>query len=170
MKTTEPKIEQRDEQPYVGIRTRVSIAELGSGIIPQLHDEVLAWMQQQGAAPSGPPFLRYHVINMADKMEIELGWPVAQPVRGNERINADVLPAGRYASLIYTGVENGVAGNAVLIGWAQQQGLVWDRWDTEAGDAFASRVEFHLTDPADEPDMSKWETEVAIKLAEEQAS
>jgi hypothetical protein len=27
-------------------------------------------------------------------------------------------------------------------------------------------VEFYLTDPDDEPDMSKWETEVAIKLAD----
>jgi hypothetical protein len=39
--------------------------------------------------------------------------------------------------------------------------------DDIKGDAFASRVEFYLTDPDDEPNMSKWQTEVAIKLADE---
>lgn len=165
--TTEPKIEHRAELPYAGIRTQIRHQEMGSGIIPQLHDEVLAWIEQQGAHPAGPPFMRYYVINMADKMDIELGWPVAKILTGNGRVNAGVLPAGRYASLVYTGIENGIKGNSVLIGWADENGLVWDRWDDENGDAFASRVEFYLTDPADEPDMSKWETEVAIKLADE---
>jgi effector-binding domain-containing protein len=139
---------------------------MGSGIIPQLHDEVLEYLAAQSMQPAGPPFMRYYVINMEEKLEIELAWPVTAPIAGNERINAGVLPAGRYASLVYTGVENGVAGNGVLIGWAEQQGLTWDRWDDEKGDAFASRVEFYLTDPADEPDMARWETEVAIKLAD----
>jgi effector-binding domain-containing protein len=165
--TTEPKIEYRAELPYAGIRTQISHQEMGSGIIPQLHDEVLAWIEQQEVNPAGPPFMRYYVINMADKMDIELGWPVAKILTGNGRVNADVLPAGHYASLVYTGIANGIKGNSVLIGWADENGLVWDRWDDENGDAFASRVEFYLTDPADEPDMSKWETEVAIKLADE---
>jgi effector-binding domain-containing protein len=57
--------------------------------------------------------MRYHVINMADKLDIELGWPVAASLTGNGRINASMLPAGRYASLIYTGIENGIKGNSV---------------------------------------------------------
>jgi effector-binding domain-containing protein len=164
--TTEPKIEYRVELPYAGIRTQIRHQEMGSGIIPQLHGEILAWLAEQEAQPAGPPFMRYSVIDMADKMDIELGWPVAAFLTGNGRINADVLPAGRYASLIYTGVENGIKGNGVLIKWAEENDLAWDRWDDEKGDAFASRVEFYLTDPDDEPDMSKWETEVAIKLAD----
>ena len=50
---------------------------------------------------------------------------------------------------------------------AWQQGIKWDAWDAEHGHAFRSRVEVFITDPADEPDMAKWETEVAIKLADE---
>jgi effector-binding domain-containing protein len=165
--TTEPKIEYRAELPYAGIRTQISHQEMGSGIIPQLLDELLAWLAGQGTQPAGPPFMRYHVINMADKLDIELGWPVAASLTGNGRINASMLPAGRYASLIYTGIENGIKGNSVLIGWAEENGLTWDRWDDIKGVAFASRVEFYLTDPDDEPDMSQWETEVAIKLADE---
>ncbi len=52
-------------------------------------------------------------------MDIELGVPVASALPGNGRIAPGVIPAGRYASLVYTGIENGIAGNGVLIGWAK---------------------------------------------------
>ena len=163
---TEPRVEDRAEQHYAGIRTQVTMDELGSGIIPQLHGEVMAWLSQHGVSPVGAPILRYHVIDMAGKLDIEIGWPVAAPIPGNGRVNAGVLPAGRYACLIYTGIANGIAGNAALLAWAEERGIVLDRWDTPAGDAFRARVETECTDPADEPDMAKWETEVAIKLAD----
>ncbi|HEY4388357.1 MAG TPA: GyrI-like domain-containing protein [Ktedonobacteraceae bacterium] len=166
MKTTEPKITEREAQHYVGIRTQISMQEMGSGVIPQLHQEVFAWMQKQSVFPAGAPFIRYYVINMAGLLDIEMGWPVANALSGNERIHAGVLPAGRYASLIYTGIENGIAGNKVLVDWGAEKGLVWDRWDDANGDAFGSRFESFLTDPGDEPDLAKWETEVAIRLAD----
>lgn len=167
MKTTEPKLEDRAAQHYVGIRTQAGGNELPT-VIPQLLEEVFAWLGQQNTAPAGAPFIRYHVINMAANMDIELGVPVASPVSGNGRIAAGIIPAGRYASLIYTGVANGIAGNKVLIDWAKANGIQWDRWDDAHGDAFRSRLEFFLTNPDDEPDPTRWETEVAIKLADGQ--
>ena len=166
---TEPKVEDRAEQPYAGIRTKVPMSELGSGIIPQLHSETMAWLQQRGLGPVGAPFLRYHVIDMECDLDIEMCWPVIAPVQGDGRVNGDSLPAGRYASLVYTGVANGIASNGALLDWIEKQGLVLDSWSTPEGDAFRSRVEFEITDPAEEPDMAKWETEVAMKLADGQA-
>jgi len=167
MKTTEPKLDNRTEQPYMGIRTQVPMEEMGSGLIPRLHGEVMGYLKKQGAAPTGAPFIRYWVINMPGKMDIELGWPVASALPGDGRVASGSIPAGRYASLIYTGIMNGVAGNKALLDWGAQQGLVWDSWPTDAGDAFGARYESFLTDPDDEPDMAKWETEVAIRLADE---
>ena len=87
------------------------------------------------------------------------------PNEGN--ITAQVLPAGQYATLLYTGDYDGLMdANRVLIEWAQENGIAWDRWDDENGDAFRSRIEIYHTDPGDEPDPAKWETEVAIRLAE----
>jgi effector-binding domain-containing protein len=163
---TEPKIDEREELHYMGIRTQVTMGEMGSGIIPQLLNEIIAWLGKQGTEPQGAPFMRYHVINMAAKLDIELGFPVAEAMEGNGRVQMAVLPAGRYASLIYTGIQNGMAGNKVLIDWAKTNGVQWDRWDDENGDAFRSRYETYLTNPDDEPDPAKWETEVAIKLAD----
>jgi hypothetical protein len=77
-----------------------------------------------------------------------------------------VLPAGRYASLIYTG--SGYAGNKALVDWAKANGIAWDRWNDAKGDAFCSRYESYLTDPKVEPHKTKWKIEVAIKLADNQ--
>jgi len=60
----------------------------------------------------------------------------------------------------------GYTGNKALVEWAAKNGVKWDRWDDPKGDAFRSGVEFFLTDPAEQPDRKKWETEVAIKLAD----
>jgi effector-binding domain-containing protein len=166
---TKPKLEDRTEQHYVGIRTQVPMEEMGSGLIPRLHGEVMDYLKKQGVAPDGPPFMRFHVINMPGKMDIELGWPVASALPGNGRVSAGALPAGRYASLIYTGIMNGIAGNKALLDWGAEQGLVWDTYASDQGDGFGARYESYLTDPADEPDMAKWETEVAIRLADDQA-
>ena len=129
-------------------------------------------MDKQGVAPAGAPFIRYHVINMAANMDVELGVPVASAIAsaeaGDGRVRAGVLPAGRYAALVYTGVKNGLQGNKVLVDWAKEQGIEWDAWDAENGHAFRGRYESFLTSPDEEPDQAKWETEVAIRLADKQ--
>ena len=164
---TEPKLEERSKQPYMGVRTQVPIRRL-KNVIPKLLAEVFDWLGKQSLDPTGPPFIRYHVIDMQGLMDVEMGVPVASILSGDGRISPGVLPAGRYASLIYTGLKNGIKGNAALLDWAKEQGIRWDRWDDEKGDAFGSRVEFFITDPDDEPDPKKWETEVAIRLADGQ--
>ena len=164
---TKPKLEDRTEQPYVGIRTRVPMSEFKK-IVPQFLDELFAWLGKQGVEPAGAPFMRYHVIDMAGSMDVELGVPVTTAVQGDGRVSPDVIPAGRYATLVYSGV-TGIKGNKALIEWAVKNDIKWDRWDDERGDAFRARIETFLTDPAEEPDQKKWETEVAIKLADDQA-
>ena len=47
---TEAKVDDRPEQHYAGIRTQVTMDTLDSGIIPQLHGEVMAWLAQRGVA------------------------------------------------------------------------------------------------------------------------
>jgi effector-binding domain-containing protein len=168
MKTTEPKLEDRSAQHYMGIRTQAPMTELKQ-VIPQLLGEVFGWLDKRGVAWAGPPFARFHVIDMEGIMDIEMGVPVAGALAGDGRVSPGVLPAGRYASLIYTGNENAFKGNKALLDWGAKQGLVWDRWDDENGDAFGSRYESYLTNPADEPDEAQWETEVAIRLADDQA-
>jgi effector-binding domain-containing protein len=160
---SEPKIDERKAQPYMGIRTQTPMTGM-SKMVTKLFREINAWAKQHDLKPAGPPFLRYHVIDMEGQMDIEVGIPVAASMPADGRVAAGTLPTGRYASLIYTG--SGYSGNKALVEWAKASGITWDRWDDPKGDAFRSRYESYLTDPKIEPKKTKWEVEVAIKLAD----
>lgn len=168
MQITAPKVEERAEQPYMGIRAEVPMRELGNGLIPQSLGEIFGWLEQQGIVPVGAPIMRFHVIDMDAKLDLEIGVPVANAVAGNGRIQPNALPAGRYASLVYTGIENGIPANAALLEWGAQQGLVWDTYESGKGDGFGARYETFLMGPDDDPDPANWDNEVAIRLADEQ--
>jgi effector-binding domain-containing protein len=161
--TSDPKIDERAEQPYMGIRTQTPMKGMFK-VIDKRFKEMDGWLNKTGAQPSGAPFLRYHVIDMEGEMDIEVGFPVAAALPDDGRVTAGVLPAGRYASLVYIG--NGYTGNKTLVEWARDNGIAWDRWDDPKGDAFRCRLETYLTDPKVEPRKTKWQVEVAIKLRE----
>lgn len=158
-----PKIDTRPKQNYMGIRTITRFKGM-SKRIGELSDQMNAWVEANKVKTSGPPFLRYHVIDMRGFMDIEFCFPVRKALPDDGDVKSGVLPAGKYASLIFSG--GGISGNRALIEWVRAQGLEFDRWDTEQGDNFRGRYETYLTDPTVEPRKSRWQIEVAIKLAE----
>lgn len=158
-----PKIDKRPKITYMGIRTIAPFKGM-SKEIDKIAKELNAWIDEHKVKPSGAPFLRYHVIDMRGFMDISFCVPVKKTLPDDENVKADFIPAGKYASLIYSG--GGISGNRALIEWVRTQGLDFDRWDSEQGDNFAGRYETFLTDPKLEPRKSKWKIEVAIKLAD----
>lgn len=158
-----PRIDTRPQQVYMGIRSITPFKGM-SKTIGKLRDLMGAWLDERKATPSGVPFLRYHIIDMRGLMHIEFCFPFEEALPESREVKAGVLPAGRYASLIYSG--GGISGNRALIEWVRSQGLAFDRWDTPEGDNFRARYEKYLTDPNVEPRKSKWQIEVAIKLAD----
>jgi effector-binding domain-containing protein len=159
-----PEIVNRTEQPYVAIRAQVTMSQLG-GLGARLG-EVFGWLAARGVPPAGAPFFKYNVIDMARELEVEAGVPIAAAVQGDDHVLAGVLPAGQYATLTHAGHPDDLI-NATkdLLDWAAGQGLTWDMSPTEAGERWACRLETYLTDPSEEPDMNKWETELAFRLA-----
>src|SRR5215213_8075380 len=115
----EPKIDDRAEKLYMGIRTRVPMKGMFK-VVDNLRKELSVWLKQQHLDPAGPAFLRYHVIDMAGDMDIEVGFPVGTTLPNDGRVKAGVLPKGRYAYLIYIG--HGLTGNKALLGWATANG------------------------------------------------
>jgi effector-binding domain-containing protein len=166
---TEPKIEACPPIAYAGIRGLVSMGELGTAI-PKRLDESLQWLSEKGATPNGAPLIRFHTCPEAHTqdalMDICIGWPIpaALPPEGN--FICDSLPEGKYASLIYTGVENGIPGNRALIDWARKNQVRWESWEVKGGEGFAGRVEHLLDGPEDDPNPSNWRTQVAIKVVQ----
>lgn len=164
MTITEPKLEYRDEQPYLAIRVRMPMQELGN-IAPPLNGEVLEYLEQRGITPSGPPFFRYLVVEMELELELEVGSPVAQAITGNERVVGGVFAAGRYATMRHVGHPSELqAATAHLLAWAEEHQILWQASDDQKN--WAARIEFYLSDPDEQPDLTKWETELAFLTAE----
>jgi effector-binding domain-containing protein len=161
-----PVVAERPAQPYVAIRAQVTMTTMDDILLP-LQAEVFAWLRERGIPAAGPRFWKFNVIDMARFLEVEAGVPVAAPVDGDDRVLAGVLPAGRYATVRYTGnPDDPVAVIASLREWATQAGLTWDMTNTPDGERWAARLEISETDPADEPDMTKWITQLAFRLAD----
>jgi effector-binding domain-containing protein len=159
-----PEIETRAEQPYVAVRARVTMGEIAA--FARRFGEVFGWLDGHGLVPAGPPFFKYNVIDMARELEMEAGVPIAAAIGGDDQMVAGVLPAGRYATLTHVGHPSELmAATKALLDWAAEQGLTWDVTPSEDGDRWACRLENYLTDPDQEPDMSKWVTQLAFKLA-----
>jgi effector-binding domain-containing protein len=159
-----PEIETRAEQPYVAVRAKVTMGEIAA--FARRFGEVFGWLGGHGLVPAGPPFFKYNVIDMARELEMEAGVPIATVTDGDDQIVAGVLPAGRYATLAHVGHPSELmAATKALLDWAAEQGLTWDITPSEDGDRWACRLENYLTDPEQEPDMSKWVTQLAFKLA-----
>ena len=166
-----PEITQRSAQPYAGISAWVPMADLGS--VADRIPEIFGWLGGRGIAPAGPPFFRYHVIDMERQLQVEVGVPVASPVEDvlaaedSGQIRAGTLPAGRFAVMTHTGAPDTLyAATGELLDWAQSRGLTWDMSPTDDGERWGCRVEFYLTDPAQQPDVSQWQTQLAFRLAD----
>jgi effector-binding domain-containing protein len=86
---------------------------------------------------------------------------------GDGDVRSGVLPAGRYATVTHLGhPDQLIDATAALLDWAAEQGLQWDMSETDDGQRWGGcRLEVYNTDPAEEPDMNKWETELAFRLA-----
>ncbi len=163
---TEPKLEVRKQQPYVGIRSQVAMQELGS-VLPPLSGEVFAWLEKKGLQPAGPPLWRYLTVDMERKLEFDVGVPVASAHSGEGRILADFLPAGRYVTALHTGHPDELEqATAVLLAWAENRGIEW-KMD---GERWGGHVEWYLSDPGIEPDMHKWKTELAFLTVDHMAA
>lgn len=162
---SEPTIVERPAQPYAAITVKVTMQNLGE-VVPPLNQEVFEWLAAHRAEPAGPPFWKYNVVDMERGLEIEAGVATREPVAPDARVHAGELPAGRYATLRQTGHPSTLMdATARLLRWAAQQHLTWDVSESPQGERWGCRLEFYLTDPREQPDMSAWEAELAFRLA-----
>jgi hypothetical protein len=83
----EPQIQARAALRYAAIPMTVTMGSI-SDAVDQAFPELFGWLAGNGLAASGPPFIRYLVIDMAAEMEIELGVPVDAPVAGRPQVVA----------------------------------------------------------------------------------
>lgn len=149
------------EEPYVAIPIEATLREWGE--VNALVPEVYAWLGARGITPAGPLFYRHHVIGGFDeKFRVEVGVPVPEPVEGDGRVLAGAKPAGRYVVDVHHGHPDGIAhSHLALVDWAGREGLTL----AKEGDVWGGMFESYRTNPEDEPDPAKWETELAYLVS-----
>ncbi len=164
---TLPKIEHRKKQNYVAIRMTVPIP-FGKYLQPAWN-EVYEWMMHKEIKPSGPAIIRYLTTDMSKELDIDVGFTVDKAVKGDDRITADFLPAGRYTTLLYTGPYKGKGifrATVALLDWAKETKIKWDTSKKKGVEWWNGRTEFYFSDPATEKDLKKFKTELAFKIKE----
>lgn len=160
---TEPKLERRKQQYYVAMRIAVPIP-FGKYLQPAWN-EVYEWMNKKDITPSGPAIIRYLTTDMSEKLDIDVGFTIGKAVKGNDRIIADFLPAGRYATLLYTGPYKGKGifnATVALLDWAKENKVTWNTSKKKGVEWWNGRAEFYFSDPATETDSKKFKTELAF--------
>lgn len=158
-----PRIEVRPEQPYAGTRKVMAMRDFDREI-PAMRTIVARWLDAHGVRPSGQPFLRFHAIDMPERMDVEVGMPTEHADDASGEVESGLLPAGRYAVVVYTGVENAVPANTRLLDWIAAQGEQALAHASERGEVFEARYETFLTDAEAEADPHRWLFEVAIQV------
>ncbi|MFD3435932.1 GyrI-like domain-containing protein [Streptomyces sp. NPDC058685] len=160
-----PAVVELEEQPYVFIRGSVRMDSFAA--IADRLGELIAWLTGQGVEFAGAPFFRFNSIDMEGESEVEAGLPVDSLPEPEGDIRVGMLPAGRYATVTHVGHPDQLFDViTALREWATQEGLVWDMREVGGSELWGCRLESYLTDPRVEPDMNKWEMELAFRLAD----
>jgi effector-binding domain-containing protein len=169
---TEPQIQQRDEQPYLAIRSEVTDGL--PAVVDTAFPQLFAWLGQHGVEPAGPPFIRYlEVDHEGEPLEIEVAAPVATGApEGDGQVRAGTVPAGRYVTALHTGpyrseqVPDLGDAQAALRAWIDEAGIATGR-PSERGSSLACCVEHYRVGPPMEADWTKWETELGYLVVED---
>lgn len=161
---TLPQIIERPAQAYAFMRFTVRMDEM---LKPA--DEgfpiVFKTLAEQGIQPTGAAFYNYRRINMAETLDVEAGVAVERHGTATQQVEFGTLPAGRFVTVRWHGHPDQLeAVTAMLIGWVRLTERPLDVDERADGDHFACRLEIYETDPAEQPDMDQWWTELAFKL------
>lgn len=114
---------------------------------PQVFQHII----QNGGEIAGPMYGRYHAFTQ-DDMDLEIGVFVKQPVAEGAEIKSVEIPGGQVTSSDYYGPYSGLpsAWNAAHKWFSESQ-----EWEISG-----PPMEVYWTDPGEEPDQSKWRTEI----------
>ena len=88
-------------QPVLSVRTVTSVGNLPQEL-GKAYNSIIAYLGEQGEQPSDAAFAAYYNMDM-EKLEVEMGFPVAKELAGKGEINASQVPAGKKATCMYQG-------------------------------------------------------------------
>lgn len=100
------EIAEKQEQPVLFIRTVTAAANLPQEI-GRAYGAIAQYMAEIGQPPQEAPYTVYYNMDM-EHLDVEMGFPVAQPLPGKGEIKAGSISPGKQASCVYHGPYSGM--------------------------------------------------------------
>ena len=162
--STTPQVIQRKAVPCISIKSTVKIEEVAA-IIPKLMPRLQSWLKEQKVDKSGPVFIRYTLVNMPSRLDVEVGVVTPKQVKSHGEIISSNIPAGKYISYDFYGHYSGLVGaNGTVQEFAKSHSLKFKMKKSKLGQEFVGRYEIYETDPETTPDPAKWLTRVVYMI------
>ena len=140
---------ERAPQPTAVMRATIPVSEIPA-FLARAYATVVQVLGAQGIAPIGAPFA-YYLGAPTTTVEMEAGFPIAAACQPSGDVVPGVLPGGTVATGTHVGpYEKMVDTYNRLTAWIAEQGLTLGN----------GMWEIYLTDPQQEPDPSKWRTQI----------
>lgn len=148
----EVRLKQLSARHVASVRTSVHAHSLVRSVA-MMHELVMDVVGEQGMAPAGPLFARFH--HGGEDVDVEAGLPLAQPIRPVGVVLPSRLPGGPVLSITLDGDHRGHESlRAALIAHALRhgygvRGAPWESW---------------LVDERDTEVRSEWVTEICLPV------
>jgi len=144
-----PQIAHTADQLTAVIRLTIPREEMRTVVGPGIR-ELMAAVDAQGIAPSGPWFIHQLRMDPAT-VDFEIGVPVPTPVAAAGRVKPGRLPASRVARTIFHGGYEGLGA-----AWGELGTWIAAEGHTPASDLW----ECYVAGPESSPDPAAWRTEL----------
>ncbi|MCK9519398.1 MAG: GyrI-like domain-containing protein [Dehalococcoidia bacterium] len=149
-------IEERSlvPQPTAFIHLEATVATIPQAIAEALG-EIAPYLEESGIEMGELPFARYYDVQ-PEKVVFDAGFPVSRPVTPRGRVQSGELPGGPAIVTTHFGLYDQMRpAYEALKQWAQEHGRA----------AAGAPWELYYTDPAAEPNLERWKTEIVQPLA-----
>ena len=144
-----PAMEIRELDPVHTAAVRETVAESAMpATLGRIFGLVMAALEKQGVASSGPPFTWYH--SFGDRIDMEAGFPVEAPIEPEGEVRPGELPTGPALFALHVGPYDALADTYRLM-----EDRMAELGRAPAGGPF----ECYLTDP-DTTAQAGWRTEL----------
>lgn len=109
-------------QNALTMRTVTSVGNLPQEL-GKAYTAIIAYLGEMGEQPSDAAFAAYYNMDM-EKLDVEMGFPVARALPGKGDINASVIPAGKSATCLHKGAYQEMAPTYEAMNkWMSDSGL-----------------------------------------------
>jgi effector-binding domain-containing protein len=140
------------EQNFIGKRFSMSVDSITAAVYGATYGEIGAFMASQQISQAGAPIAIAHMFDEATRMmDIEIAIPISGTATPPAGLTFGTIPAGKALKHSYTGPYENLEPE-----WNKLSGYV----QCSGAKTRYSPYEVYLTDPGNEPDPAKWQTDL----------